>query len=68
MTVFAKHRAADLWLKRHRVVLAAMVANDLKSRRSILAERGFFRAALRAPLRRHHVTLVINFLIFFAEK
>jgi hypothetical protein len=55
-------------LKRNLIVLAAMVADDLEFGRRIIARDGFFRAAFRASLRRHHIALVENFLFFFREK
>ena len=67
MTIFAEHRTADLWLKWNLIVLAAMVADDLKPRWCILTQRGLFRAAFRTSLRRHHVPLIKHFLIFFGE-
>ena len=67
MTFFAQHSAADLWLERHLVVLAAMVANYLKSCWGVFAHRHLFRAALWTPLWRHHVALVKKLLIFFAK-
>ncbi len=67
VAILAEHGAADLWLKRYSVVLAAIIADDLKPRRCVRTKRSLFRAAFCAPLRRHHVTLVISFLIFFAE-
>lgn len=67
VTVFAEHRAPYFWLKRNGVVTAAIVADDLKTLRRILAQRSLFRAAFRAPLRRHHVPLVIHLLIFFTK-
>jgi len=67
VTIFAEHRAADLWLERHGVVASAMIADDLKTLRSILALRSFLRTAFRTPLRLHHVTLVKDLLIFFAK-
>lgn len=64
----AEDGAADLGLKRYLVVLAAMVANDLEPFRSAFADRGLFGTALRAPLRRHHITLIEGLLLFFGEK
>ena len=68
VTLTAKDAAAHLWLKRHLVVLAAMVANYLKTLRRVTALAGFFRAASGAPLRRHHVPLIENFLFLLGEK
>jgi hypothetical protein len=50
------------------VVLAAVVANDLESFWSAIPFTSFFRPALRAALRRHHVSLVKDFLLLFGEK
>ena len=68
VTLTANDAAAHLWLKRHLVVLAAMVANYLKTLRRVTALAGFFRAASGAPLRRHHVPLIENFLFLLGEK
>ena len=68
MTILAKHRAADLWLKWYRVVLAAIIADDLKPSGRIFAQGCFFRAAFRAPLRRHHIALVKLLLLFLGKK
>lgn len=67
VTVFAEHRAPDFWLERHGVVASAVIADDLKTLRSILALRSLLRTAFRTPLRLHHVTLVKDLLIFFAK-
>jgi len=49
-------------------VFAAMVADDFKFGRGIFARYRFLRTAFRTPLRRHHITLVKNFLFFLREK
>jgi hypothetical protein len=67
VAVFAHYRSPDLWLKRDGIVPAAIVAYDLIPGRSVLTHPGFFRAALRAPLRGHHIALVKYLLVFFAE-
>ncbi len=67
VTIFAENGAADLGLERHGVVLAAVVADDLKTCRRVFARRRFFRTALCTPLRRHHVTLVKLLLLFLGE-
>ncbi len=67
VTVFAEHRAADLWLEWHGVVASAIVADDLKTLRRILARSSFLRTASGTPLRLHHVTLIKDLLIFFAK-
>ena len=64
----AQNFAPDFWLKRHVIVFAAVVADDFKFFRCITARCRLFRAAFRASLRRHHIALVKNFLIFFREK
>ncbi len=66
-TLLAEYGTANLWLKRNLVMPAAVVADDLKARGCIVAQRSLFRAALGASLRRHHVPLVKCFLIFFAK-
>ena len=45
----------------------AIIADDLKTLRRILAQRGFLGTAFWAALRLHHVTLIKDFLIFFAK-
>lgn len=67
MAFAAEHGAADFRLERHLVVLAAVVANDFKTFGRIIAERRFFAAAFRAPLRRHHVSLIKGLLLFFSK-
>ena len=67
MTIFTQHRPADLWLKWHGIVPTAIVTDDLKTFRSVLTQSGLFRTAFCTPLRRHHVPLVIHFLVFFTE-
>ncbi len=66
-TVSTQNRASDFRLKRNLVVLAAVVADDFKARRRVLARRRFFRAAFRASLRRHHISLIKNSLLFFRK-
>ena len=68
MTFSAKHGAADLRLKRNAIMLAAVVADDLKSLRSLVAVACFFCAAFRTPLRSRHVTLVKHLLLFLSEQ
>jgi len=53
MAIAAKHRTADLWLKRYLIVFAAMVADNLKFLRRVAAGCGLFCSAFMAPLRRH---------------
>ena len=64
-TIFAQNRTPDFRLKRHMVVFAAMVADNIEPRRSVNARRRFFRAAFSASLRRHHISLIKNSLFFF---
>ncbi len=66
-TFFAQNRATDFRLKRHLVVLAAMVADDFKTLRSIFARRRFFRAAFGTSLRRHHITFIKCLLFLLRE-
>ena len=68
MTFAAKYRPADLRLERHLVVFAAVIANYLVSLRRIFALTRLFGAALRTPLRGHHVALIKDLLFFFGEK
>jgi len=68
MAFATEHRSTDLRLKRHLIVLAAVVANDLESLPRIITFGGFFRTTLCTPLRRHHVPLVKNLLLLFGEK
>lgn len=68
MAFLAKDGPTDLGLERHLIVFAAMIANDLETRRSVLGERGFLRTAFGAPLWCHHVALVKVLLLFFSEK
>ena len=68
MTFPAQHRAADLGLKWNLIVFAAMIANYLEASWSSVTLTGFFRPALRASLRGHHVSLVKDLLFLFGEK
>jgi hypothetical protein len=47
---------------------ATVVANDLKPLWRILGQCCLFRATFRTPLRRHHVALVIKFLVLFGKE
>lgn len=67
VTIFAEHRAPDFRLKRNGVMPSAIIANHFVPFRCIFALGRFFRTALRTPLRRHHVSLIKDFLIFFAK-
>jgi hypothetical protein len=42
MAFATENRSADLWLKRHLIVLAAVVANDLESLSRIVTFSGLF--------------------------
>jgi hypothetical protein len=68
VTILAKDAAAGLWLERHGVVFAAVIADDLKALWRIFGESSFLCAALRAPLRSHHVPLVVKLLVLFGEE
>jgi len=50
------------------IVPAAMIADDLETRRRVFAPPRFFRAAFLASLRRHHIALVKSILFFFCEE
>jgi hypothetical protein len=67
MTVFAQNGSAGFRLERHVIVSAAVVADDFKTARRVVSRRRFFRAALRASLRRGHIALVKIRLLFFGE-
>jgi hypothetical protein len=45
-----------------------VIADDLKSLRRVLAGSGPFRPALRAALRRRHISLVENLLILLGKE
>jgi len=68
MTFPAQNRAPDFRLKRNVIVLAAMVADDLKFGRRICSDSRFFRAAFLTSLRLWHISLIKNFLFFFCKK
>ena len=68
MALFAKDRAAHLWLERYLIMLAAVVANDLKSFRCVLGDGCLFRTAFGASLRRHHIALIKHLLVFFSKR
>jgi hypothetical protein len=67
VTIPAEYRSADLWLERNLIVLAAVIANYLKSLWCIFAKRRLFRAAIRTPLWRRHVTLIKDLLVLFSK-
>jgi hypothetical protein len=64
----AQNAAPDFRLKRHVVVLAAMVADDFKPRRSAFAAHRFFRAAFLTALRVRQILAIKSFLLFFRKK
>lgn len=68
MAFFTQNGTADLRLERDRIVLAAVVADDLKTRRCIFAHGRFLRTAFRTTLRRHHISLVKQLLFFLGKK
>lgn len=68
MAVFAKYRPPNLWLKWDLVALTAMIANYIKPLGRIFPARGAFAATFRTALRRHHISLIKNFLLFFSKK
>jgi hypothetical protein len=68
VAIATQNCSPDFRLERNLIVLAAIVADDLISLRGIFTLTGFFRPALRTPLRRHHITLVKDLLFFFGEK
>jgi len=49
-------------------MLSAMVADYIKTLWRILACGRLFRTAFGAPLRRHHIPLIEDFLFFFGKK
>lgn len=68
MAFATQHGAAGLGLKRHLVVLAAVIADYLEFRRSILTCGCLLRSAFLASLRGGHVPLVKHFLILLGEQ
>ena len=68
MAFAAQHGAANFRLERNAVVLAAVVANDLKFLLSVGALGGLLGTALRTSLRRGHVPLIKRLLLFLGEK
>lgn len=49
-------------------MLAAVVTNDLKSFWCILGRGRLFRTAFGASLRRHHIALVKDLLVFLGKQ
>ncbi len=68
MAITTQNRSTDFRLKRNVIVLAAVVANDLEALWRLVTLACFLGPALRAPLRRHHVSLVKDLLLLFGEK
>ena len=68
MTVLTEYGTADLRLERNRVMLAAVVAYDLKPCSRIGCDSGFLRTAFCTPLRRHHISLVKKVLFFLCKE
>jgi len=64
----AQYRPADLGMKRDLVMFSAVVANDIKPLRSLVAGCGFFGPAFCTTLRRHHIALVKHLLLLFSEQ
>jgi len=67
MALTAKHRSPDLRLEGDLIVLAAMVANDLKAFGSILPARCLLSTAFWAPLRRRQIPLIEDLLFLFSK-
>jgi len=65
----AEYGAANLWMKGHVVMLAAIVADDVKALwRIVTYDRRLFSSAFCTALRRHHIALVKHLLLFFSEQ
>jgi hypothetical protein len=67
MTLLAQDCSADFWLERHLIVLAAVVADDLESRRSTISSNGFLGAAFQAALRGSEISLIEGLLFFLSK-
>jgi hypothetical protein len=67
VTVATKDGAPDLWLEGNLVVFTAMIADYLEAFRRLIACRGFFRAAFRAPLGCHQIALVKDLLFLLSK-
>ena len=63
-----KDRTPHLRLERDLIVLAAMIADYLKTLWRILTAPGFFCAAFCAPLRCHQIALVKDLLFLLREQ
>jgi hypothetical protein len=65
----AEYGAANLWMKGDVVMLAAIVAYDVKALWSMVTyDRRLFSSAFSAALRSHHIALVKHLLFFFGEQ
>jgi hypothetical protein len=64
----AKHGAADFGMKRHVVMLSAIVTHDIKPFVSVVRDSRFLGTALCAALRRCHIALVKHILFLFSEQ
>lgn len=67
VALLAIYRSPNFWLKWHRIVFAAMIANDFITVRSVRTLARLFRTAFRTPLRRHHVPLIKVILFLFGK-
>src|SRR5438445_5519600 len=69
MAFAAQDRSADFWMKRHLIVLSAIIADNIESFWRIVACcRCFFGSAPGTTLRRHHIALVKHLLFLFGEQ
>lgn len=68
VAIAAKHRSAHFGLKRNLILFAAMITDDLETRRSVLPRRRLFRTAFLAPLWGCHVSLVERLLLLFCKE
>lgn len=68
VTVAAQYGTAGLRLKRHLIMLATVIADDLKPFWCILSGCRFFCTALSTPLRSHQIFLVKCILFPFSKK
>ena len=67
MTFAAKDRTADLGMERNLVVLAAIVADDVKPFSIIICRSSFLASTFCATLGSHHVALVEHLLLLFGK-
>ena len=66
-TVFAQNRTSNLRFKWNCIVSSAVITDHFKTLLCILSFARFFWAAFRTTLRRHHVPLVKDLLLFFRK-